>query len=105
MAIVMLQQQAIIPFIMQQHEQSPPAIMVHKFCSMPADTLSSHTHMIFMPPSHFSNIMVHRGTIIMFIPVGAAACVPIIPGVPVIIPGMPIPARSIIIGEVISASP
>ena len=31
MAIVMLQQQTIIPFIMQQHEQSPPAIIVHRF--------------------------------------------------------------------------
>ncbi len=31
MAIVMLQQQAIIPFIMQQHEQRPPAIMEHRF--------------------------------------------------------------------------
>jgi hypothetical protein len=100
MAIVMLQQQAIIPFIMQQHEHRPPAIIVHRFWSMPAETLSSHTHMIFMPPSHFSNFMVQRGTIIMFIPAGAEACVPIMPPVPVIMPGMPIP-RSIIIGVVI----
>jgi hypothetical protein len=31
MAIVMLQQQAIIPFIMQQQEHIPPAIMVQRF--------------------------------------------------------------------------
>jgi hypothetical protein len=31
MAMVMLQQQAIIPFIMQQQEHIPPAIMVQRF--------------------------------------------------------------------------
>jgi hypothetical protein len=39
--MVMLQQQTIIPFIMQQQLHNPPAIMVQRFCSIPAETLSS----------------------------------------------------------------
>jgi hypothetical protein len=39
--IIKLQEQTIIPFIMQQQLHSPPAIMVQRFWSMPAATLSS----------------------------------------------------------------
>ena len=40
--IMRLQQQAIIPFIIMQHEHIPPAIIMHRFCNMPAATESSH---------------------------------------------------------------
>jgi hypothetical protein len=106
LAIIMLQQQAIMPFIIMQHEHMPPAIIVQRFWSMPADILSSHTQLIFMPPAHFSNVILQRGTIIMFMPVGIVPGVPIIPPVPDIpMPGMPIPARSIIIAVVITLFP
>jgi hypothetical protein len=102
--MVRLQQQTIIPFIMQQQLHSPPVIMVHRFCSMPAETLSSQAQTILMPPLHFSNVMVQRGTIIMFAPAGVVAGVPIIPPAPAMVtPGMPIAGRSIIIAVDISA--
>jgi hypothetical protein len=102
MPIIMLQQQAIMPFIIMQQEHIPPAVIVQRFWSMPAVTLSSQTQVTFMPPAHFSNVMVQRGTIIMFMPAGIVPGVPIIPAGPVIpMPGMPIPARSIIIAVVI----
>ena len=80
--IVRLQQQTIIPFIIMQQLHIPPAIIVQRFCSMPAETLSSQTQVIFMPPVHFSKVIVQRGTIIMFMPAGVAPGVPIIPGEP-----------------------
>ena len=101
LAIIMLQQQAIMPFIIMQQEHIPPAFIVQRFWSMPADTLSSQTQVIFMPPVHFSNFMVQRGIIIMFMPVGIVPGVPIIPAGPV----MPIPIRSIIIAVVIAVPP
>jgi hypothetical protein len=84
--IVMLQQQSIIPFIMQQQLHMPPAIAAHRFCSMLAAILSSQEQVIFMPPVHFSIFILQRGTIIMFM-AGALAgiCVPM----PGIMPGMP----------------
>jgi hypothetical protein len=42
-----------MPFIMQQQLSIPPAIIVQRFCSMAAETLSSHAHVTFMPPWHF----------------------------------------------------
>src|SRR5258708_23166065 len=68
---------------------------------MLVDILSSHVHVIFMPPVHFSNVSVHRGTITMFVADGVVPVLPIMPGAP----GMPIPmpARSIIIAFVIVA--
>jgi hypothetical protein len=57
-----------MPFIVQPQLSMPPAIIVQRFCSMAAETLSSQAHMTFMPPGHFENVMVQRGTIIMFIP-------------------------------------
>jgi hypothetical protein len=96
--IVRLQQQTIIPFIIQQQLHKPPAIMVQRFWSMPAETLSSQVHTIFMPPGHLETVIVQRGTIIMFVPAGVGAEVPIIPlGPDIGMPGMAIPARSIII--------
>jgi hypothetical protein len=100
MPIIRLQQQAIIPFIIMQQEHIPPAFMVHRFWSIPAATLSSQTQVIFMPPAHFSKVMVHRGTIIMFMPMpaGDVAGAPIIPAAPAMpMPAMPIPGRSVII--------
>ncbi len=64
MPIVMLQQQTIMPFIIMQQLHIPPAIMVQRFCSIVAVILSSHLHVIFMPPLHFSIVIVQRGTII-----------------------------------------
>jgi hypothetical protein len=69
---------------------------------MPADTLSSHLQTICMPPLHLEKVIVQRGTIIMFMPAGAGACVPIIPLGEVM--GMAIPLRSIIIAVVILIS-
>jgi hypothetical protein len=104
--IVMLQEQTTIPLSTQQQLQSPPAIMVHKFCSIPAETRSSQAQMIFIPPVHFSKVIVHRGTIIMLAAVGAACADPIIP----VAPGMlkvaiPIPVRSVFVAVDIGDPP
>ena len=64
MPIIMLQQQTIMPFIIMQQLHIPPAIIVQRFCIIVADILSSHVHVIFIPPLHFSIFMVQRGTII-----------------------------------------
>jgi hypothetical protein len=102
MPIVRLQQQTIMPFIIVQQEHMPPAIMVQRFCIMPQAVLSSQVQVIFMPPSHFSIVSAQRGTIIMFMPAGIVPAAPIVPvPVPVPMPGAPIPgiaipARSII---------
>jgi hypothetical protein len=103
--IVRLQQQTIIPFIMQQQLQSPPAIMVQRFCSMPAETLSSHAHTIFIPPRCFVKVIVQRGTIIIFMPAVVVPGAPIIAlGLDIGMPGMPMPERSITIADVILVS-
>jgi hypothetical protein len=49
------------------HEQlhRPPAIILHRFCSVAALISSSHVQVSFMPPAHFSNFIVQRGTIII----------------------------------------
>jgi hypothetical protein len=94
MPIVMLQQQTIIPFIIMQQLHIPPAIIVHKFCTIPAEAWSSQTQVIFIPPVHFSKVILHRGTIIMFVGEGVVAACPCTP-----MPGIPIPimVRSAII--------
>ena len=74
-----LQQHIIIPFIMQQQVHMPPAIIEHKFCSIDADILSSHLQIIFIPPVHFSIVILHRGTIIHCGAAGIADVVPIAP--------------------------
>jgi hypothetical protein len=50
-----------------------PAIIVQRFCIMVQAVASSQTHVIFMPPAHFSTFMAQRGTIIML---GAMAPMP-----------------------------
>jgi hypothetical protein len=95
MPMVRQQQQTIIPFIMQQQLHMLPCIMEHRFCNMPQDIWSSQLQVIFMPPWHFSNFIVQRGTIMGFI-VGAVPG----PGIvmPVgIVPGIPIVAGFIIV--------
>jgi hypothetical protein len=77
--------------------------MLHRFCIMLAAVGSSQVQVTFMPPVHFSNFIVHRGTIIMFGIIGAPLA-GIIP-VPMPIPGMPIPVRSIMIVLVIAGTP
>jgi hypothetical protein len=64
--IVRLQQQTIMPFIMQQTLQRPPAIIVQRFCIIVQAVGSSQVQVIFMPPAHFSTFIVQRGTITMF---------------------------------------
>ena len=80
---------------MQQQVSMPPAIIVQRFCSIDAETVSSQEHVTFMPPAHFANVMVQRGTIIMFMPAGSDVPIPwlVMPGLvmPVMLP------RSIII--------
>jgi hypothetical protein len=68
--IVRLQQQTIMPFIMQQTLHMPPASMAQRFWTMPQECLSSHEQVIFMPPVHFSTLIVQRGTIIQLAAVG-----------------------------------
>jgi hypothetical protein len=64
MPIARLQQHIIIPFIIMQQLHMPPAIIEQRFCSIVADMASSHLQVIFMPPVHFSILILHRGTII-----------------------------------------
>jgi hypothetical protein len=100
MAIARLQQQTIIPFIMQQQEHIPPAIIVQRFCIIAADALSSQTQSIVIPPSHLAKVMVHFGTITMPMPAGAVPVDPIMPAgdiMPAPMPDIPIALRSIII--------
>jgi len=95
MPIVRLQQQTIMPFIIMQQEHMPPASIVQRFCIMLHANASSQLHVIFMPPLHFSILMVARGTIIQFVVVGI---VPVVIGVPMPDAAMPvIPPRSTII--------
>jgi hypothetical protein len=49
-----------------------------------------------MPPAHFAKVIVHRGTIIMFMPGAVGAWAPTVPVDPIIgIPVIDIPDRSI----------
>ena len=102
MPIVMLQQQTIMPFIMQQTVHMPPAIIVQRFCTMLQAILSSHEQVIFMPPVHFSILKVQRGTIIQLVEAGIPVGEPIVglpmPGIDM--PCIPIPVRSIIMLDI-----
>lgn len=95
--IVRLQVQTTIPFIMQQQETIPPAIIVQRFCIMVQAVGSSQTQVIFIPPAHFSTFIVQRGTMTMFGVIGVPVAVPVMPVV--------IPARSIIIAVVMIQAP
>jgi hypothetical protein len=100
--MVMLQQQTVMPFIMAQQLTRPLASMLHRFCIMLHAVGSSQVQTIFIPPVHFSNFMVQRGTIIML---GIMGPVPLAGAMPGPIPGIVIPGRSIIIALVISGTP
>ena len=102
MPIVRLQQQTIMPFIIMQQLHMPPASIVQRFCIMLQPILSSQQQVIFMPPGHFSNFIVQRGIIIMFMPPGIPTPVP---GLLVPIAPMPVMAeRSIIVVIMVSSS-
>jgi hypothetical protein len=64
MPMARLQQHIIMPFIIMQQLHMPPAIIEQRFCIIVADMASSHLQVIFMPPVHFSIVILHRGTII-----------------------------------------
>lgn len=91
MAIVMLQLHTIMPFMVQHSEHMPPAIIAHKFCIIVHAAGSSHSHVTFIPPAHFSTFIMHRGTITML---GAAGIGIELAPIPVIV------ERSIIIAVV-----
>jgi hypothetical protein len=98
MPMVRLQQQTIMPFIMQHSEHMPPWSIMQRFCIMLHAIGSSQEQVIFIPPVHFSMVMVQRGTMSMLGIIGAA--VPPIGDAPIVgmpMPGIPIPVRSIII--------
>ena len=96
MPIVRLQQQTIMPFIIMQQLHMLPANMVKRFCIMLQAMASSHEQVIFMPPVHFSILIVQRGAIIQFVVEGIDPVVPI--GVAMPVAPMPVMlARSIII--------
>jgi hypothetical protein len=102
MPIVKLQQHIIMPFIMVQQLHIPPAIIVQRFCNIVADIASSHLHVIFIPPVHFSILILHRGTIIQC---GADGMPGVVPVAVCPMPGIPIPARSITTALVIVFDP
>src|SRR5262245_25674060 len=60
--IVRLQQQTTIPFIMQQQLHIEPARLEQRPWSVAHAISSSQAQLIFIPPAHFSILMVHRGT-------------------------------------------
>ena len=95
MPMVRLQQQTIIPFIMQQQLHMLPCIMEHRFCNMPQDIWSSQLQVIFMPPWHFSNFNAQRGTIVQL--AGIVLVPPIMDVLMLAAPMPPIEVRSIII--------
>jgi hypothetical protein len=104
MPMVRLQQQTIMPFIMQQQLHMPPASIVHRSCTVLQVTLSAQEQVIFMPPVHFSTFTVQRGTIIQLAPIGMLVGAPTAPApMPgMLIPGIAIPVRSIITLDMVS---
>jgi hypothetical protein len=77
--MTMLQQQTVIPFIMAQQLIMPLPSMLQRFCIMLHAVGSSQLHVTFMPPLHFSNFILQRGTSIMF---GIMGAVPLVGAVP-----------------------
>jgi hypothetical protein len=73
-----------MPFIIMQHDIIPPAVIIIMFCIIVHCILSSHIHMIFIPPSTFIIVILQRGVIIMFgiIPIPGI----IIPPIPFMVP-------------------
>jgi hypothetical protein len=95
--IIKLQQQTIIPFIMQQQLTIPPAIILHMFCIMAQAEGSEQVQVIFMPPWHFSTFIVQRGTITVFIPDMPA-------GIPIPIPVPDAAVEDEVIGFIIAVT-
>jgi hypothetical protein len=87
----MLHMQQHMPFIIMQQETIPPAIMLQRFCIIMAAVLSSHMHVIFIPPAHFSIFMVQRGIIMPGMLAGSEAIIPMRPiiGIPIMLPAIP----------------
>src|SRR5262245_2883589 len=71
--------------------------MVQRFWTMLQASLSSQEQVILKPPVHFSSLMVHRGTIIQFIPAETPVGVGLVPYPGTPMPGNAVPVRSIII--------
>jgi hypothetical protein len=94
--IVMLQQQTTMPFIVQQNEHMPPAIIEQRFCIIVQAVASSQLQVTFIPPVHFSIFIMQRGTMTMFGVIGAAG-IAIPDGAVMPMPAVAIAARSIII--------
>jgi hypothetical protein len=95
-----LQEQTTMPFMVQQSEYIPPAIIEQRFCIMVQEVGSSQTHVIFIPPVHFSIFIMQRGTITMF---GAIVPMPgIDEGIPMpgVVVGMPV----VLIGFIIAVT-
>ncbi|HEX4130935.1 MAG TPA: hypothetical protein VHZ24_12910 [Pirellulales bacterium] len=82
-----------MPFIMQQQLHIPPSSILHKFCKAPQATSSSHEQVIFIPPAHFSILIVARGNIDMLLIAGIGIVDAIAAGLPM----GAVMARSIII--------
>src|SRR5438477_12078859 len=87
-----------MPLYMTQQLHMPPASIVQRFCTMLQASLSSQEQVTLKPLVLFSNLKVHRGTIIQFVPAGTPVGVPMgevpYPGTPS--PGMAVLLRSII---------
>jgi hypothetical protein len=99
MPMVRLQQQTMLPFIMQQQLHLEPANMVQRFCNMLHAILSSQTQVIFIPPETFSIFMWHCGIIMPVVIGETAGIAPPIPGI--IIP----PVIGFIVAVVMRESP
>src|SRR5262249_61469105 len=100
--IVKLQQQTVMPLRLTVQLHRPPASIVQRFWTMLHAVGSSQEQLIFMPPVHFSNLKVQRGTIIQFETAGTPLGPPIglVPGAPM--PGIAMPVRSIITFDMLS---
>lgn len=99
---VKLQVHTGIPFIVKQQETIPPWSIVQRFCTVAQAVASSHVQVTHIPPAHFSNLNVHRGTMTIDPPgTGVAVGIPLI----VPIPGIPMPVRSMSIAVVIVIPP
>jgi hypothetical protein len=70
---VRLHWQTQMPLSMHEQLHIPSHSALHRFCNVAHETSSSHEHLIFMPPWHFSIFIVHRGTTHQPLAGGAAA--------------------------------
>ncbi len=99
---VRLQVHTGTPFMVKQQETIPPWSIVQRFCTVAQAVVSSQLQVIVIPPVHFSNLKVHRGTMTIDPPdTGVMLGIPVI----VPIPGIPMPVRSINMAVVIGSPP